>query len=499
MLRIESASLPPRLPKTDALASFLWEGGTVLPDDHLSLEPSQKKVLEKWIRQEAFQGREGEQIILYPSPVRCVPKWVITGLGPRKKLTLEVLRRNAGRVLKTCQKKVKNLWILPPDCPEMQDVKIGRALAEGLQLASYQYHPYRRLPREEIPLLNKVILIPGSPGQMKRFRTALAGTQWVTEAVLRVRDWVNRPPSDKRPKTWMEEAKKLSGSSIRVKIFNPSQIRKLGMNALLGVARGSSQNPVFIHLIYRPRYGKPEKKIALVGKGIVFDSGGLSLKGAEHMQDMKMDMAGAAVVMEIFRVLPRTSCRSEVHGFLPVTYNMPGSDAVKPGDVLKALNGKTIEVLNTDAEGRLILADALSYACRQKPDQIIDLATLTGAAVVALGSAVTAAMTNHPPLLKQIFSAAEKTGEKIWELPLVPEYKENIKSAVADIQNISSVRGEAGAIIGGLFLQEFVGKTPWVHLDIAGPAWSSKESPYCSKGGTGAMTRTLLEYLCPTV
>ena len=208
-----------------------------------------------------------------------------------------------------------------------------------------------------------------------------------------------------------------------------------------------------------------------------------------------MDMHGAATVLGVFRALAKLDVRAEVHGITPLTYNMPGPDAMKPGDVLKAMNGKTIEILNTDAEGRLILADALVYATKQKFDLIIDLATLTGAAVVALGSGVTAAMTNNKAGLAKIMAASRKTGERIWELPLPKEYKKMIESKVADIQNIGNVRGEAGTITAGLFLQEFVDEKPWVHLDIAGPAWTNGSHPYCTPGGTGVMVRTLIEYL----
>jgi leucyl aminopeptidase len=233
----------------------------------------------------------------------------------------------------------------------------------------------------------------------------------------------------------------------------------------------------------------------LVGKGITFDSGGLSLKPAQGMETMKMDMAGAGVILGVFKAIPSLKPKVEIHGLLAVTENMPGGRAAKPGDVFKAMNGKTIEVLNTDAEGRLVLADALSYAVKQKPDAIIDLATLTGACITALGSLVAGAMSNDEALLADIQKAGKESGEQFWPLPLVPEYKEGIQSKVADLQNISSVRGEAGTIIGGLFLQEFVDGKPWIHLDIAGPAWAARDFYYLTPGGTGFAVRTLLHYL----
>jgi leucyl aminopeptidase len=232
-----------------------------------------------------------------------------------------------------------------------------------------------------------------------------------------------------------------------------------------------------------------------VGKGITFDSGGLSLKPPMSMIDMKCDMAGAAAVIGVFKIIARLAPKVEVHGIFAATYNMPGADAFKPGDVLKAMNGKTIEVWNTDAEGRLALADALSLAVKQEPQAIVDMATLTGAVVVALGSKVAGIMGNDRKLIAQISGAAKRADEPVCELPLVEDYKEGIKGDIAEVLNISKVKGEAGSIVAGLFLQEFVDGRPWVHLDIAGTAFWSGAGPYGPKGATGAPVRTLIEWL----
>ena len=280
---------------------------------------------------------------------------------------------------------------------------------------------------------------------------------------------------------------------VTVELIDKARAEELGMGSFLGVARGSAEPPVMAHLVYKPKSAK--KKVAFVGKGIVFDSGGLSLKPPQSMETMKMDMAGAASVLALFKILPRLAPKVEVHGVVAFTYNMPGPDAVKPGDVLRASNGKTIEVLNTDAEGRLILADALVYAGKQGVDSIIDLATLTGAVIIALGSKVTGVMGNNPALMRQLRAAAERADEPVCELPLLPDYKENVKGYIADLLNIGRARGEAGSIIGGLFLQEFVDGKPWIHMDIAGTAWTDGEGPYTPKGGTGNPVRTLVEYV----
>ena len=266
------------------------------------------------------------------------------------------------------------------------------------------------------------------------------------------------------------------------------------MGGILGVGAGGAIPPRLLELHYKPAV-KPKKTVALVGKGITFDSGGLSLKPAQNMETMKMDMAGAATVLGVFSALAALKPPVEVWGYMAVAENMPGGRATKPGDILKTYSGKTIEVLNTDAEGRLVLADALAYAASKKPDLMIDIATLTGACVVALGSSVSGVLGNSSRLVQAILKASEASGEKFWEMPLVKEYKEDIKSKVADVKNIGSRRSEAGTIIGGLFLQEFVDSAPWAHLDIAGPAWVDSDQPYCPTGATGHPVRTLLHYL----
>jgi len=250
-----------------------------------------------------------------------------------------------------------------------------------------------------------------------------------------------------------------------------------------------------IHMVYKPK-AAAKKRVCLVGKGIVFDSGGLSLKPAASMEDMKCDMAGAACVLAVFKVIARLQPHAEVHGIIAAAYNMPGPDAYKPGDVLRAMNGKTIEVWNTDAEGRLALADALCLAAKQDPQAIVDLATLTGAVVVALGSKVAGIMGNDRKLLSAVKAAGDRADENFCELPLVEDYKETIKGNIAELLNISKVKGEAGSIIGGLFLREFVDAKPWVHLDIAGTVFSGSDwNSYSPKGGTGSPVRTLLEWL----
>jgi leucyl aminopeptidase len=261
----------------------------------------------------------------------------------------------------------------------------------------------------------------------------------------------------------------------------------------LGVAAGSEQPPKFIHLSYVPS-GRKRRKVAVIGKGITFDSGGLDLKSAEGMLRMKDDMSGAAAVLGIMRALPALKPAVEVHGLIAATENMPSGAAIRPGDVLRAMNGTTVEIGNTDAEGRLTLGDAICYASQKLDcDEIVDMATLTGACVVALGPLVSGLFSNNQALADRLLTAAEAAGERVWQLPLVDEYRENLKSDVADMNNVGPRGG--GAITAGLFLKEFAGERPWAHFDIAGPAFVEKDMPLSPKGGTGCAVRTILTFL----
>jgi leucyl aminopeptidase len=313
------------------------------------------------------------------------------------------------------------------------------------------------------------------------------------------RDLINVPANDLYPTDLARAATELGNESrIEVKVFEQAECKKMGMGAFLGVAAGSEQPPKFIHMTYspsgRPAAGRKRKKIVLIGKGITFDSGGLDLKPPDGMLRMKYDMAGAAAVLGIMRALPALKPVAEVHGLIAATENMPSGSAVRPGDVLRAMNGTTIEIGNTDAEGRLTLADGLCYANTTiGADEIIDMATLTGACVIALGQLCSGLMANNQPLANRLMKAAEAAGERLWQLPLIDEYRDNLKSEVADLNNVGPRGG--GAITAGLFLKEFAGRTPWAHLDIAGPAFTEKDLPLAPKGATGFAVRTILTYL----
>ncbi len=441
-----------------------------------------KAALNAKLKEEGFKGGAKEVCRVELDVLGKTRRVFAVGLGKKKGADSETFRRAAGALLGAVRSKREKIAILCSENPQ--------AIAEGLLLASYKYEEYKK---GDVDKLTSAAIVIQDAGSRAAVEKACAKATLYAEAVCLARDLVNRAPSDKTPASLGKLAETLNGSGVSVNVIEKAEAEKMGMGSFLGVARGSSEPPVMVHMIYKPKGAK--KKVAIVGKGVTFDSGGLSLKPAQSMEEMKCDMAGAAAVIAVFKVIARLKPAAEVHGIFAATYNMPGPDAYKPGDVLTAMNGKTIEVWNTDAEGRLILADALCLAAKQDPQAIVDLATLTGAVVVALGSKVAGIMGNDRKLIGQITAAAGRADESFCELPLVEDYKESIKGNIAELLNISKVRGEAGSIIGGLFLQEFVDGKPWVHLDIAGTAFWSGDGPYGPKGGTGSPVRTLLEWL----
>jgi leucyl aminopeptidase len=364
-----------------------------------------------------------------------------------------------------------------------------QAITEGLMLGAYNFDKYKS-KKEEKRESEVILLVPAA--RLQHGANGAVKGQLTAQASIFARDLVNESPTVTTPAYLAQVARNLAKKDgIKAQIIDEKEARKMGMNSYLSVARGSSEPPKFIHLTYS---GGGRKKIAVIGKSITFDTGGLSLKDAKNMETMKIDMSGGAAVLGLFSILPLLKPKCTVCGVLPATENMPGSKAIKPGDVVTAMNGKSIEILNTDAEGRMTLADAFVYAQRLKPDYIIDLATLTGACVVALGENIAGLWGNNTDLTSKVKTAAKIAGEKIWELPLEEEYRDQMKGSISDLRNIGKSR-YGGSITGALFLQEFINNTPWVHLDIAGPAWEEKGSELIPQGGTGFGVRTLIEVI----
>ena len=419
-----------------------------------------------------FEGKTG-QIVTLPHPVAKAV--LLVGLGDE--VSFQSIRAAAGNAIRSVksERAVSLLALVGID-------ESTRAVAEGVLLGGYQFRTYKT--DEKALDVKSVDIVDGNADEMELAKIA-------SEATILARDWVNTPSMDKSPEALggliVEAAE---GTPLEVEVWDRPKIEDESLGALLGVAAGSDRDPRVLILKYRP----PEagKHLALVGKGIIFDTGGLSLKTAAFMEEMKDDMAGAAAVMAATIGIARLGLPVAVTAIAPLTDNAVGGDATRPGDVLRPVDGPTIEVLNTDAEGRLILADGLGLAKRFDPDLTIDVATLTGAAAVALGKQVAAVFASDSDVAQQVLGAANRAGEEFWELPLFRGYRKSIDSNIADIKNISGGR-YGGAITAALFLAEYAGDGPWAHLDIAGPARREETAGEFVKGASGVAVRTLIE------
>jgi leucyl aminopeptidase len=456
------------------------------PDEALapSLEPDWA-----FLAHQGFEGKAGEVQAL-PGDGDGGPPLLAVGMGASGEVDARAIRR-AGAALARAASRHQRIatTLLEAAGPDVPPAVAAQALAEGIVLASYRFDRYKSDPK---PMLLSHVTVIGTGG--RKLVAALERGSLIAEAVCFARDLVNEPGGSLTPRALAQHAFDLAErEGLRISVLDEVDVEAARLGGLLGVNRGSTEPPRFIELAYEPE--RPRGSVAIVGKGITFDSGGLSLKPADGMMKMKDDMGGAAAVLATMSVIRQVAPRVKVTGYVPATDNMPGGDAMRPGDVLTIRNGKTVEVLNTDAEGRLVLADALSLASEAEPDAIVDLATLTGACVVALGEKVAGLMGNHDGWIDQVQAAADRAGEAVWPLPLPKAYRESIDSPIADLKNISNGR-YGGALVAGLFLQEFVGEgIPWVHLDIAGPAESDNDDGEITKGGTGFGVRTLLELL----
>ena len=438
------------------------------------------------LRARGFEARVGDTLTL---PGEGDTTIVVVGLGDRDEVDADVIRRASGALVRAASKRT-SLASHVLDAVDAADAPAAaQAAAEGSHLASYRFTRFKSDPKAST--LESVTIV-GRGG--KRVAAAVERGNAVAEAVALARDLVNTPPGDLVPSMLAKAAADVAERvGLTVEVIDEKQAKKLGLGGLVGVGQGSDNPPRLVKLTYEPT--KPARTtLALVGKGITFDSGGLSIKPADGMMTMKNDMGGAAAVLAAMSALPAIQPAARVHGYLCIAENMPSGRAIRPGDVLRISNGTTVEVLNTDAEGRLVLADGLASAVRDGADAIVDLATLTGACVVALGDKVAGRMGNHDAFGEQVQDAADRAGESVWPLPLPKEYRKLIDSDVADIKNISGGR-YGGALVAGLFLQEFVDGTPWVHLDIAGPVTTGEDRGYEVKGATGFAVRTLIELI----
>jgi leucyl aminopeptidase len=443
-----------------------------------------------------FTGKRGATLVVPTLGKIAARRVVLAGLGNGDALNGETIRRAYGAA--TTAARDAGATSVDAALPDAQngldeDAVLGAA-AEGALLATYRFTKYYGAARNDDPAPREVSKFTFI-GDVKNGKSALAKAQAVADGVALARDLVGEPASVLNPKTMAKHAKRVAkDNDLEIEVLGPEEMEKLGMGAILAVGKGSVNEPRLIHLIYRPEGATSDtRQIGFVGKCITFDTGGYSIKPYEGMLEMKTDMAGGAAVLGAMSALRAIGCKHVVHGVICAAENMISGEAFRPGDILTALNGVTIEILSTDAEGRLVLADGLVYTARQGAQELIDLATLTGAAVVALGEGTTALFSNNDDLAAKLEAAAAKAGERFWRMPLTDALEDNIRGDVGDIKNSGGRQG--GAITAALFLQHFSEGLPWAHLDIAGSARATKGSPYTPKGATGVGVRTLLEYV----
>ena len=480
--------------KSQIIILTLFEDSKKLTGVALEIDKKSDGLISELIENGDFQAKPSQISVIYTRGSLPAKRIALVGFGKHSEFNLEKLRAAFAKALQ----HLRNLNIKEAATsinlnliPRKKD-QVAQAVAEGSLLGLYQYTPFKTVGREDLKDMEQLNIITDEK-DFSLIESAIKKAQIITQAVYFARDLVSAPSNEMTPSIMAQKAREIARKkNVSCKVLDKEKMKEMGMNALLAVASGSNEEPKFIILEYSGGK-KSAAPIVLVGKGLTFDSGGISIKPSDKMEEMKSDMSGGAAVMGVIMAAADLHLSLNIIGFIPATENMPGGTAYKPGDILKSYSGKTIEVLNTDAEGRLILADALAYASEFKPEVVIDVATLTGACIVALGDDVIGMLGTDDKLKSEIDRAAQTTGELVWELPLWEGYHELIKSDIADYKNSSG--RSAGTITAAAFLSKFTGDAPWVHLDIAGPAWTNKEKTYIPKGASGVAVRLLVEFL----
>jgi leucyl aminopeptidase len=478
-----------------AIIVNFFEGMERLEGVTAAIDRALDGAISQLISEGEIKGKFNQVTVIHTLGKLPAVRVAVTGLGKPSELTLDKIR---GAVATTCrvlrQKGVDKVATVAHGAglAGITPDSSAQAIAEGALLGLYTFR--RHITKEpELGEIKELTIVDSDNNRLPGLEQGCRRGRILAEAANMARDMVNEPANYMTPTIMAEIATNLAQShGLELTILGREQMLELGMGALLGVAQGSQQPPRLIILRYKGRDSN-ENDIALVGKGITFDSGGISLKPSEGMEDMKGDMGGGAAVMAAMSAIAQLKPGVNVMALVPATENLPSGTALKPGDILKSMLGKTIEIISTDAEGRLILSDALGYAKKQGAKRLIDVATLTGAIRVALGDICIGAFTNNQELVDKVMTAGAEAGEKIWQMPMYEEYKEQNKSEVADIKNTGG--RNAGAITAAQFLAEFAGDTPWVHLDIAGTNINEKERGYLGKGATGVPVRTLVNFV----
>jgi leucyl aminopeptidase len=472
----------------DCLVIGMFEDAVELIDDLTALDTKLAGTLSELIAESEFQGKEGSSAVTRVGGNSPIRKIAVVGLGKPEALRLEGLRRAAASAIRLAKReKVKTLGISLPIW--QNDLALTtQAIAEGLELSLHQDSRFKS-EDDKGTQIQQIDLL----GCLEQ-EAAITRARQIALGVILARELVAAPANIVTPITMAETAEAIAHEyGLELEILEREDCEKLGMGAFLGVAQASDLPPKFIHITYRPK-GTARRKLAIVGKGLTFDSGGLNIKGqGSGVEMMKTDMGGAAATLGAAKAIGQIKPEVEVHFISAVTENMISGRAMHPGDILTASNGKTIEVNNTDAEGRLTLADALVFAEKLEVDAIVDLATLTGACIVALGEDIAGLWSTDDALANQLTQAAELAGEKFWRMPIEEKYFEGMKSVVADMKNTGPRAG--GAITAALFLKQYIKDTAWAHLDVAGPVWNDKENGYSSAGATGFGVRTLVNWV----
>ena len=474
--------------------------GILCHDDTLDSDPLLVRIdaalgglLRSAISEERFLGKPGQTVLMHSRGDVRPRRIALVGAGPSTQATVASHRIAAGRFARAAAAvgaRAVALALPASTGAAVPPTLQIQSVTEGLLLGLYRFDKYLDPAKRTAPTI-QAISVFGSTA-IDQAPAAIVRAQESARAVGNARNLVNEPAGFLTPQRLGETAQHVAGEAgLELTVLDREACRQKGMGLFLAVAQGSPEEPRFIHLAWKPE--RPEKRVVLVGKGVTFDSGGLSLKTNEGMLDMKVDMSGAAAVISAVESAARQKLPVEVHALAACTENMPSGTAYKLGDVLRSMAGKTVEITNTDAEGRLTLADAITYGLALKPDFILDFATLTGACVVALGPHIAGVMGNNDALTATWLAAAKNAGEEMWPLPLPPRLVDQLKSEIADLKNTGERWG--GALTAGLFLKEFVDATPWLHIDLAGPASTDKELGHIAKGGTGFGVATILEFL----
>jgi leucyl aminopeptidase len=473
----------------DALAIGLFEDKLEIVGELAQLNDRLSGTIGEIIAEMEFKGKAGSKIAARVGNNSPVKKIIIVGLGKLENLDLDRLRLAAATIARTAKKEKSQTLAISLPAPDLEAASIAQAITEGFLLASFQDRRFKSEGEEDASKLASIELL-GLAGT----ETAITRGEQIVAGVNLARELVAAPANAVTPITMAETAQQIAAEcGLTLTILEREECEKQGMGAFLGVAMASDLPPKFIHLTYKPA-GTPRKKVAIVGKSLTFDSGGLNIKGAgSGIETMKMDMGGGAATLGAAKAIGSIKPDIEVHFICAATENMISGHAMHPGDILTASNGKTIEVNNTDAEGRLTLADALVYAEKLEVDAIVDLATLTGACVVALGDDIAGLWSTDTDLAATIKTAAKNAGEKVWEMPMEDRYFDGLKSSIADMKNTGPRAG--GSITAALFLKQFIKETPWAHLDIAGPVWADKELGVNNAGATGFPVRTLVDWI----